>query len=95
MSHHTDAGAGHRSGDAAHLWEPPHGEVTPGGRFCCGPLQSRRLMRQAKLTVQRRKQRHPVMTDSQHGYTVAPNLLARQCRGEAQQVWVGDKTAGG
>ena len=50
-------------------------------------------MRQAKLTVQRRKQRHPVTTDSRHGYTVAPNLLARQfAAAKPNQLWVGDIT---
>jgi hypothetical protein len=51
-------------------------EVSNDG-FAVGRYKARRLMRQAKLTVQRRKQRHPVTTDSRHGYTVAPNLLAR------------------
>jgi hypothetical protein len=46
--------------------------------FAVGRYKARRLMRQAKVMVQRRKQRHPMTTDSRHGYTVAPNLLARQ-----------------
>ncbi len=56
-----------------------------------GRYKARRLMRQAKVTVQRRKQRHPVTTDSRHGYPVAPNLVARQFAVEKpNQVWVGD-----
>jgi putative transposase len=61
--------------------------------FAVGRDKARRLMRQAKLTVQRRKQRHPVTTDSRQGDTVAPHLLARQFAvAKPQQVWVGDST---
>jgi putative transposase len=61
--------------------------------FAVGRYKARRLMRQAKVMVQRRKQRHPMTTDSRHGYTVAPNLLARQFGVEKpNQVWVGDIT---
>jgi putative transposase len=74
-----------------------------GSRRMATPLQddgvavgrdnARRLMRQAKLTVQRRQPRHPVTTDRRHGYTVAPHLLARQCAvAKPHQVWVGDIT---
>ena len=56
-----------------------------------GRYKARRLMRQAKVTVQRRKQRHPVTTDSRHGYPVAPNFVARQFAVEKpNQVWVGN-----
>lgn len=58
-----------------------------------GRYKARRLLRQAKVMVQRRKQRHPVKTDSRHGYMVAPHLLARQFAVEKpNQVWVGDIT---
>jgi putative transposase len=58
-----------------------------------GRDQARRLMRHAKVMVQRRKPRHPVTTDSRHGSMVAPNLLARQCGVEKpNQVWVGGIT---
>ena len=61
--------------------------------FAVGRYKARRLMRQAELTVQRRNQRHPVTTDSRHGYRVAPNLLARQFAvAKPDQVWVGDIT---
>jgi putative transposase len=61
--------------------------------FAVGRYQARRLMRQAKVTVQRPKQRHPVTTDSRHSYQVAPNLLARHFAVEKpDQVWVGDIT---
>lgn len=61
--------------------------------FSVGRYKAKRLMRQAKVIVQRSKQRSPVTTDSRHGYTVAPNLLARQFAVEnPDQVWVGDIT---
>ena len=50
-------------------------------------------MRQDKVTVQRPKERHPVTTDSRHGYQMAPNRLARHFAVEKpDQVWVGDIT---
>ena len=58
-----------------------------------GRYKARRLMRQAKITVQRRKKRGPVTTDSRHRYAVAPKVLARQFDVEQpDQVWVGDIT---
>jgi putative transposase len=61
-----------------------------------GRDQARRLRRQAQVTVQRRKQRHPVTTASRHGYTVAPTLLVRQFTVEKPtQVWVGALTSVG
>jgi hypothetical protein len=47
--------------------------------FAVGRYKARRLMRQAKVTVERPKKRGPVTTDSRHSYAVAPNLLARHC----------------
>jgi putative transposase len=59
-----------------------------------GRDKARRLMRQAKVTVHRRQPRHPVTTASRHGYTVAPNLVARQLAVEKpNQVWVGEITS--
>ena len=61
--------------------------------FSVRRYKAKRLMRQAKVTVQRSKKRSPVTTDSRHGYTVAPTLLARQFAVEKpDQVWVGDIT---
>jgi putative transposase len=61
--------------------------------FAVGRYKARRLMRQAKVTVERPKQRGPVTTDSRHSYAVAPNVLARQFDVEQpDQVWVGDIT---
>ena len=50
-----------------------------GGRY-----KARRLMQQAAVTVQRRKKRQPMTTDSRHGYGVAPNVLARQFKVRGQ-----------
>jgi putative transposase len=59
-----------------------------------GRDQARRLMRQAKVTVQGLKKRGPVTTDRRHSYAVAPNVLARQFAVEQpDQVWVGDITS--
>ena len=61
--------------------------------FAVGRYHARRLMRQAKVTVQRPQQRQPVTTDSRHGYQVAPHRLARQLAVEKpEQVWGGDIT---
>jgi transposase InsO family protein len=61
--------------------------------FAVGRYKARRLMQQAAVTVQRRPKRHPVTTDSRHGYRVAPNLLARQFDvAQPNQVWAGDIT---
>jgi putative transposase len=62
--------------------------------FAVGRYKARRLMRQAKVTVERPKKRGPVTTDSRHSYAVAPNVLARQFDVEQpDQVWVGDITS--
>jgi putative transposase len=59
--------------------------------FAVGRAKARRLMNQAGVAVQRPKRRGPVTTDSQHGYEIAPNLLARQFDvAKPDQVWVGD-----
>lgn len=64
-----------------------------GDGFAVGRYKARRLMRQAKVTVERPKKRGPVTTDSRHRYAVAPNVLARQFDVEQpDQVWVGDIT---
>jgi transposase InsO family protein len=61
--------------------------------FAVGRHNARRLMRQAKVTVQRSKKRGPVTTDSRQSYAVAPHVLARQFDVEQpDQVWVGDIT---
>jgi putative transposase len=58
-----------------------------------GRHKARRLMQQAGVAVRRRTRRGPVTTDSQHGYAVSPNLLARQFAVEKpDQVWAGDIT---
>ena len=61
--------------------------------FAVGRYKARRLMQQAAVTVQRRKRRAPVTTDSRHRYWVAPNLLARQFDvAQPNHVWAGDIT---
>ena len=50
-------------------------------------------MQQAGVAVRRARPRHPITTNSRHGYGVAPTLLARQLDGERpDQGWVGDIT---
>lgn len=62
--------------------------------FAVGRYQARRLMRQAKVTVERPKKRGPVTTDRRHRDAVAPNVLARQFDVEPPaQVWVGAITS--
>jgi transposase InsO family protein len=61
--------------------------------FMVGRYQARRLRQRAGITVQRRPKRHPMTTDSRHGYGVAPNLLARQFDvDKPHHVWAGDIT---
>ena len=61
--------------------------------YAVGRDKARRLMRDAGVVVRRRTRRGPVTTDSQHGYAVAPNLLARQFDvDKPDQVWAGDMT---
>jgi putative transposase len=61
--------------------------------YAVGRVKARRLMRDAGVVVRRRTRRGPVTTDSQHGYAVAPNLLARQFDvDKPDQVWAGDIT---
>ena len=61
--------------------------------YAVGRDKARRLMRDAGVVVRRRTRRGPVTTDSQHGYAVAPNLLARQFDvDKPDQVWAGDIT---
>jgi len=58
-----------------------------------GRAKARRLMADAEVSVKRARRRGPVTTDSRHGYTIAPNLLARQFDvARPDQAWVGDMT---
>jgi putative transposase len=61
--------------------------------FAVGRAKARRWMPDAGLAVRRRTRRGPVTTDSQHHYTVAPNLWARQFEvAKPTQVWAGEIT---
>jgi putative transposase len=56
-----------------------------------GRYQTRRLMRNAQVTVVTRRRRWPRTTQSRHAHPVAPNHLARQFTVAApNQVWAGD-----
>ena len=58
-----------------------------------GRCKARRWMPQAGVAVRRARPRHPITTNSRHGYGVAPNLLARQFDVERpDQGWAGDIT---
>jgi putative transposase len=77
----------HSSG-RRHMAKPLQDDGVAVGRY-----QARRLMQQAKITVERPKKRGPVTTDSRHRDAVAPKVLARQFDVEQpEQVWVGDIT---
>ena len=61
--------------------------------FSVGRDKARRLMKEADVTVKRPKKRGPVTTDSRHGLSVAPNVLARRFDvAEPDQAWTGDIT---
>ena len=58
-----------------------------------GRNKARRLMKDAGVSVRRRKTRKPQTTDSRHSYGVAPNLLNRKFDvAEPNTAWVGDMT---
>ena len=58
-----------------------------------GRCKARRVMREAGVAVHRPPRRRPQTTDSRHGHSVAPNLLARQFDVEKpDQTWAGDIT---
>ena len=68
-----------------------HPELVDAGEKI-GRHRVARLMREEGL-VSRPKRRFVTTTDSEHGLTVAPNLLRRQfATAEANIVWVGDIT---
>ena len=61
--------------------------------FSVGRCKARGLMNEAGVTVKRPKKRGPVTTDSRHGLSVAPNVLARQFDvAKPDQAWAGDIT---
>jgi putative transposase len=58
-----------------------------------GRYKARRLMQAAGVAVRRSTHRRPLTTNSRHGYSIAPNLLARQFDvAKPDQAWVGDIT---
>jgi putative transposase len=58
--------------------------------FSVGRAQARRLMKEAGVSVRRPRARGPVTTDSQPGYGVADNVLARQFDvAQPDQAWAG------
>ena len=63
--------------------------------FAMGRHRARSLMREAGIECQQRRRRRICSTtDSQHRWTVAPNVLRRQFQVEAlNDVWVADITA--
>ena len=61
--------------------------------FAVGRTKARRLMKEAGVAVRRPRFRGPVTTNSQHGYGVADNVLARQFDvAKPDQAWAGDIT---
>ena len=59
--------------------------------FAVGHSNARRLMRQAKVTVEWLTKRGPVSTDSRPSEAMAPKSLARQFDvAQPDQVWGGD-----
>ena len=60
----------------------------------CGRMRVSRLMRRIGLSARRRRRYRPIsLTDSNHDFPVAPNLLARrQPTQEPNTVWVADIT---
>lgn len=58
-----------------------------------GRHKARRLMKDAGVSVRRRRTRAPQTTESRHGYGVAPNVLNREFDvPQPNAAWVGDIT---
>ncbi len=58
-----------------------------------GRNKTRRLMKEAGVSVRRRNTRKPQTTDSRHGYGVAPNVLGREFDvAQRNEAWIGDMT---
>jgi putative transposase len=58
-----------------------------------GRHKVRRLMKEAGVSVRRRRPRQPQTTDSRHGYGVAPHVLNREFDvATPNAAWVGDIT---